>query len=342
METTANTENKFYVYAYLDPRKPGKYVYGEYSFDFEPFYIGKGFNNRMNMHMFESVQKIGCNNHKINKIKKIIKEFGDNPIIIKLKENLFEEESFVFEIDYIKAIGRIDLKNGPLTNMTEGGDGASNPSEETRRKISIGSSSKKTSQETRERLRKSRLGKKASEETKEKFKKQKVGENNPLYGKKHKEETKEKIRITKTGKKRSKEAIEKGRIANTGKKHTEETKEKIRKKNIGKKHTEKTREKIRIAKIGKKRSKESIEKTRAKNTGKKRPIDAIEKTAKANKKWYKLISPNNVEYIVFGLKNEITQKNDLSPECLSNITRGKAKSHKGWKCEFLSNQNLQP
>jgi hypothetical protein len=28
--------NNFYVYAYLDPRKPGKFVYGNFMFDFFP------------------------------------------------------------------------------------------------------------------------------------------------------------------------------------------------------------------------------------------------------------------------------------------------------------------
>ena len=35
-------EKKYYVYIYIDPRKPGKFKYGEYEFDYEPFYIGKG------------------------------------------------------------------------------------------------------------------------------------------------------------------------------------------------------------------------------------------------------------------------------------------------------------
>jgi hypothetical protein len=47
--------DNFYVYAYLDPRKPGKYVYGEYVFDYGPFYIGKGFDNRMYIHLTESI-----------------------------------------------------------------------------------------------------------------------------------------------------------------------------------------------------------------------------------------------------------------------------------------------
>ena len=39
-------ENRFYVYALLDPRKPGAYEYEDICFLYEPFYIGKGSKNR--------------------------------------------------------------------------------------------------------------------------------------------------------------------------------------------------------------------------------------------------------------------------------------------------------
>jgi predicted XRE-type DNA-binding protein len=109
--------NKFYVYIYLDPRKLGKYKYGEYEFDYEPFYIGKGKGNRWK-------EISGRNNHFKRIINKIIK-VGLEPIVIKLKESLNEKQSFILENKIISLIGRKKLKNGPLINFTDGGEGPS-------------------------------------------------------------------------------------------------------------------------------------------------------------------------------------------------------------------------
>ncbi len=60
-------ESIYYVYAYFDPFKKGEYNYEEFKFDYEPFYIGKGKGNRLNIHLNENEK---CSNkHKYYKIK---------------------------------------------------------------------------------------------------------------------------------------------------------------------------------------------------------------------------------------------------------------------------------
>jgi len=143
-------ENKFYTYAFLDPRKPGNFVYGSHQFDFEPFYVGKGHGYRCN-HLGSYSR---ANPFLTNKIKKIQKYFGE-PIIIKLAQDISEKEAFSLEVNLIKTIGRKDKNLGVLINMTDGGEGtaglkwterqkANRPrrtgfkhSEETKRKIKL-------------------------------------------------------------------------------------------------------------------------------------------------------------------------------------------------------------
>jgi group I intron endonuclease len=193
--------NRFYVYALLDTSKPGIYMYDDLIFDYEPFYIGKGTDNRDYHSAFDR-----HNSFKKNKIqslkKKNIKVFS-----IKVSENLNEKDSFDLEISLIKKIGRRDLKLGPLTNLTDGGDGRTNiiVSEETKRKIS---ESKKSQN----------LHNKHTESTKTLLKKINQGENNPFYGKNHTEEVKEEHSIRISG----------ANHPMWGKKHNEETLKKIR------------------------------------------------------------------------------------------------------------------
>lgn len=109
---------KYYVYIFLDPRKPGKYVYGEFEFKYEPFYIGKGKNKRISVSLNETCF------FKSNKVKSIRND-GFEPINFKLYTELFECEAIIKEIELIKLIGRFDKKIGPLCNLTDGGDGVS-------------------------------------------------------------------------------------------------------------------------------------------------------------------------------------------------------------------------
>lgn len=196
-------KNKFYVYKYLDENDV-------------PYYVGKGKNNRA----FED--------HGVIPVPTDIKK------IIIIEDNLTEEDAFSKEKEFIILYGRKDLGNGSLLNKTAGGQGLSNPSIETKQKLSENAKNGITGM----------LGKSHSEETKKKMSKsakdrgftceqrEKISES--LRGRKEDPEV---------GRKRGKAISEakkgkpNGRI---GHKHSEETKEKISQQK-GWKHTESTK-----------------------------------------------------------------------------------------------------
>lgn len=129
-------DNRFYVYALLDPRKPGKYKYGDYCFLYEPFYIGKGTGNRIKKH--SGKKSLIASTPKNQKIKKLLK-LNMKYIECILHNGITSNQSLIFEICLISLIGRKDEGKGPLTNATDGGDGASLGhvvKKETKRKIS--------------------------------------------------------------------------------------------------------------------------------------------------------------------------------------------------------------
>jgi hypothetical protein len=193
---------EYYVYALLDSTKKGIYEYGDdLYFEYEPFYIGKGIKDRIKTTLYS---KEGA--FKNNKIKKITRN-GGTVIVIKLFENLENEESYTLESLIIKKIGRRDLKIGPLVNKTDGGDGRRNPitTEETKRKISKTKKEQALSiphtTETKKFLREINKGEKNpmwgkthSDEIKETQSLRVSGLNHPMYGKKHNIETIDKIK----------------------------------------------------------------------------------------------------------------------------------------------------
>lgn len=120
--------NNFYVYIFLRPDKPGKYQYDDLSFDYEPFYIGKGSFNRIDESR-TNAKSNSTNNIKCSIIDKISR-LDLSIISIKLKENLSENEAFIYERYLISKIGRISgtkkhpvVNYGPLSNLTDGGEG---------------------------------------------------------------------------------------------------------------------------------------------------------------------------------------------------------------------------
>ena len=119
---------RFYTYAYL--RK-----------DKTPYYIGKGQRDRAY-----------SKDHSVFVPSK--------ERIIFLKKNLLEEEAFKHEIYMIAVFGRKDLGTGILHNKTDGGDGCSNISDITRKRMSESRKGKPLSQKHKEKLSKVRRGKK--------------------------------------------------------------------------------------------------------------------------------------------------------------------------------------
>jgi len=118
-------KHEFHVYALLDTRKKGPFWYGHWKFEYEPFYIGKGKWDRLQGHLLEAINGYKTNLFKNAVIKKIIKKTGKNPFVAIKSKYLTEKQAFELEIRLISHIGRRDLKEGPLTNLTDGGEGSS-------------------------------------------------------------------------------------------------------------------------------------------------------------------------------------------------------------------------
>lgn len=113
----------YYIYVYLDTRKKGSYSYGDFHFEYEPFYVGKGVNDRYLTHLrIANGSRKGKNNLVLTKIKSILND-GFEPKIIKLIEGLTRDNYNSYEISTIKLIGKYIDGLGPLLNTTDGGDG---------------------------------------------------------------------------------------------------------------------------------------------------------------------------------------------------------------------------
>lgn len=234
-------EKIYYVYALLDTRKKGEYSYGEYKFEYEPFYIGKGKKygetwERHRDHLLPSRLEFEKDGNILKKsiIKKILKETKEEPKVIKISENLNEINAFVLEKELIKIIGRRDLGKGPLSNMTDGGDGPSGRvvTEEVKKKLS--DSSKKyfkengVSEEMRKKLSlawSDDMKKKQSETRKKHLR----INGHPMTGRHHTEETKQKLREINSWNTGENNAF-------FGKHHSEEFRKKMSEMNSGDKH----------------------------------------------------------------------------------------------------------
>jgi hypothetical protein len=118
--------------------------------------------------------------------------------IVILHEGLDWDEACKIEKELIAFYGRRDLGTGILLNFTGGGEGALNPSEETRAKISKSLKGRKLSDEHKQKLLEANRGRECSKEVREKISKSHLG-------KKNSKEAREKISAANKGRKFSEE-----------------------------------------------------------------------------------------------------------------------------------------
>jgi hypothetical protein len=108
------------------------YVYVLHRPNGEAFYVGKGVADRILHHEAEA-RNTSRLTHKLNVIRSI--QRAKTRIHYRLDSFYDDEvEALARERYLIRTIGRHDLRLGPLTNQTDGGEGTSNPSEESRQK----------------------------------------------------------------------------------------------------------------------------------------------------------------------------------------------------------------
>ena len=171
---------EYFVYALLDTSKDFNKYINDIFLEHEPFYIGKGKDDRPYKHFNENTNNT-TNRYKFNVIQKIKTETGEYPTILILKNNLSEEDSFLYEIEMIEFFGMRPL--GLLTNRTEGGSGGDTYKylNDEQRKSAI------------DKIKKYHTGRKRTDKQKAKRRENQPdfkGEKNPMYGKERTDEWK--------------------------------------------------------------------------------------------------------------------------------------------------------
>lgn len=185
-----SSKNIYYVYQYYDPIRK------------EPIYIGKGKDQRAYSHL-----KIKNKKHPLKHRILWIRKYNKEPIIKILKNNLTEKQALKLEKQYIKQIGRKDLKLGTLLNLTDGGEGLSNSTKHWSKTGTYKPPSgkhhhlfgKHHSEKSKENNRQKHLGKIPSKETRIKMSKASKGRIPWIKGKNHSHKTKLQIKLKMQG-----------------------------------------------------------------------------------------------------------------------------------------------
>lgn len=195
----------------------------------EPFYIGIGTKQDREYYNLKGEFERAYSSYSRNNLwHNIVGKCGFLVQILFQSNNynkIKEKEKY-----FINLYGRIDINDGILCNLTDGGDGLVgwNATEQQRKNLSESHKGKTIPKDVRDKMSKSRK-KYLSLNPKEM-----KGKNHPKYGTKNSKETRRKISEAQKGEKHH----------FYGKSHSEETKRKMSESHKGRVHSKETRKKI--------------------------------------------------------------------------------------------------
>lgn len=207
------------------------YVYVIFRPNGQPCYIGKGKGRRWRAHFRKCL-----NPH----LAAIIKQAGGDLPVVVIRDNLTEPEAFEIERAFIAAIGR-KANDGPLVNMTDGGDGPHGHVQ---------------SPEARQKKREAMLRPEVLEAAR-----QRAAGNTYRRGSTASKETREKLRVSHTGHKQSDETKEKRALKLRGRKRSPEFCARASANRKGEKRSPEAKARMSAACIGRIRSPEAKAKT---------------------------------------------------------------------------------
>lgn len=120
--------NRREILASIKTARQPYYVYVLARPDSQPFYVGIGTGRRIGDHAIQAMRQ-NLDSHKLRVIRKLWKDGSEISYTIHA---WFDDraDAASAEACLIASIGRRDTRTGPLTNCTDGGEGAPNPSSE--------------------------------------------------------------------------------------------------------------------------------------------------------------------------------------------------------------------
>lgn len=162
-----------------------------------PFYVGKGKNMRCYQHLTDKMEY--SRNKRLTGHIRNLRANGIEPVVVKICENMMEEDAYILEEQEILKYGRKGFdEGGCLMNVfisirpivrrgKDNGFYGKTHTEEAKKKISERNRGRKRSEEAKRKISEAHLGKPKSEEHR-----RKIGEKS--RGRIIKEETKQKLR----------------------------------------------------------------------------------------------------------------------------------------------------